>query len=1200
MPNLQCTAFPLSVSLTFPSLLQNVGQKNESFVYSTIEVVPGLLKIFDEILVNVADNHHRQLGSSRQTRRLDITIDRESGRICMRNDGATIDAVYHPKAEMYCPELVFGNFQAGSNFNDTEQRITGGRNGIGAKATNVLSTRFEVEIGDALNGKLYKQTWHNSMEHKDNPEISNYTGEEFTSVSFIPDYEYFGVPGLDDSHFELFCRRVYDIAACCEGLHVTLNGKPLRVNTFLGYVEERYKDNAPELSSDVDDDDDEEEEQRFFYTEVEDNQAQLLWRVGVALGSPQDGLDLSFVNAINTYEHGAHFSVIQKQIIAGIKERLGRRYPIPDSFIKDRLRVFVCSLIFNPAFNGQCKARLTQPTTHQLGNIISLPAEFVDEVCSSSITEQIIADYISRTAPSESTGIRKRSLGAKLEDAHKAGTDEGHKCTLIITEGDSAKSLAVAGLSVKNDHGIGREYFGVLPLTGKVTNVSKNANNSKILKDLENIMGLSQDLTYETQDELNTLRYGSVALMCDQDPDGSHIKGLVINFFNNFWPHLLRTSNTSANIDRSSAFLKQIVTPLVKVTPNNKRNIGNARSFFNLAEYRAWEQEVGDDVRLYTVKYYKGLGSSTGQEGREYFAQFYGERPLLISFAPFQEEDQSALHTAFTAPASQRKTWLNSSLDSIPALDTSSGTVTTKDFVNTDLATYFKYSNERAIPSVIDGLKPSQRKVLYTCFKRDLDKKEIKVSQLSGGVAELTCYHHGEVSLQEAIIKLAQDYTGSGNNVPLLQPIGQFGTRLEGGSDHASARYISTKLNPLARKLFRVEDDELLEYHMEEGRAIEPTYFMPIIPLVLLNGALGIGTGWSVCIPSYDPVAVVALVKQVMTDAALREKITNTRLERCQSAKSIAQLEGQKSVLQVSLRAAREEEDTVLVKSILEQLRVLRASEKEHSSLFAHSENSLWPWFHGHLNPSCKDYITEGILEPISDSVCRITELPAGLSTEATRVWLEARIRRGVVRSYISNCTDTEIDFLVYFEPSRAACGMTALQKYLKKKIQFHACLHSTSYDSIESYYGPEEVVMAFYEHRYALYEKRKVRLEESLAAEIKRKQKFVDFCLPFANGVSKLGDGTEAIASVCNLTEEEVEVFLSKVTLKQVQTVATRQKELVNLQENLEEVIKTTPSDMWVSDLDSFVEAYKKLHGFSACEIADRMEESQWTASHL
>ena len=153
----------------------------------------------------------------------------------------------------------------------------------------------------------------------------------------------------------------------------------------------------------------------------------------------------------------------------------------------------------------------------------------------------------------------------------------------------------------------------------------------------------------------------------------------------------------------------------------------------------------------------------------------------------------------------------------------------------------------------MDGLKPGQRKVMFVCFNRKgMDKKEVKVAQLAGSVAEKSAYHHGEVSLMETIIKLAQDFVGS-NNINLLTPNGQFGTRRLGGSDHAAARYIFTQLSPLSRVLFPEIDDQLYEYNYDDNQQVEPTFYAPIIPMVLVNGSQGIGTGWSTSIPNHCP-----------------------------------------------------------------------------------------------------------------------------------------------------------------------------------------------------------------------------------------------------------------------------------------------------------------------------------------------------------
>lgn len=204
--------------------------------------------------------------------------------------------------------------------------------------------------------------------------------------------------------------------------------------------------------------------------------------------------------------------------------------------------------------------------------------------------------------------------------------------------------------------------------------------------------------------------------------------------------------------------------------------------------------------------------------------------------------------------ADQRKQWL-AQFDPDVCVDHNIKVLTYQDFIHKELIHFSNADNLRSIPSVIDGLKPGQRKILFACFKRKL-KNEIKVAQLSGYVAEHSAYHHGEMSLCSTIVNMAQDFVGS-NNINLLMPIGQFGTRSLGGKEAASPRYIFTNLNPMTRMIFSEEDDHLMNYIEEEGMTIEPTYYVPVIPVVLVNGTEGIGTGWSTSIPQFNPLDII-------------------------------------------------------------------------------------------------------------------------------------------------------------------------------------------------------------------------------------------------------------------------------------------------------------------------------------------------------
>jgi DNA topoisomerase-2 len=235
-------------------------------------------------------------------------------------------------------------------------------------------------------------------------------------------------------------------------------------------------------------------------------------------------------------------------------------------------------------------------------------------------------------------------------------------------------------------------------------------------------------------------------------------------------------------------------------------------------------------------------------EAKEYFSDMQRHR---IKFKYLGKNDDDSITMAFSRKCiEQRKDWLTNFVettktrremgmpeDIIYGKDVRSITYT--EFINKELVLFSNLDNSRSIPSLVDGLKPGQRKVVFTCLKRN-DKREVKVAQLAGSVAEHAAYHHGEQFLMSTIIGLAQNYVGS-NNINILQPIGQFGTRLQAGKDAASPRYIFTQLSPLAKDIFNPKDTPLLNTLFDGSQRIEPEYYVPLIPMVLVNGADGIG-----------------------------------------------------------------------------------------------------------------------------------------------------------------------------------------------------------------------------------------------------------------------------------------------------------------------------------------------------------------------
>jgi DNA topoisomerase-2 len=245
----------------------------------------------------------------------------------------------------------------------------------------------------------------------------------------------------------------------------------------------------------------------------------------------------------------------------------------------------------------------------------------------------------------------------------------------------------------------------------------------------------------------------------------------------------------------------------------------------------------------------------------------------ILRYGCNTKQASDALDLAFNKKrADDRKAWIMesdpeavldygaaSSADTAPLVDAA-------DFVHKELIHFSIANLERSIPSGIDGLKVSQRKILWGAFRRRMTAKtEVKVAQFGCYVAEHSAYHHGETSLQDAVIGMAQDFVGA-NNVALLRGAGQFGTRLQGGKDAASARYVFVALDDVASAAFPPADAPILRYQTDDGQVVEPVNYLPVIPWALVNGASGIGTGFSTTVPSYHPLQLIEAVRAKLDD----------------------------------------------------------------------------------------------------------------------------------------------------------------------------------------------------------------------------------------------------------------------------------------------------------------------------------------------
>lgn len=773
-------------------------------IKKSIEYIPALQRIYEEIILNAFDQTVRDGTNCTE---IHVNIDRATNTITVFNNGNGIPVVKKDELNCYVPEMIFGMLRSGSNYKD-ENRITGGTNGLGSKLTNIFSTAFKLETGDSERKKLYVQEWKNNMESRTDPIISSLGRKKpFTRITFNPDLKYFKLEILSDDMIALMKKRLVDIGFASHAKIKTFyNDEPIVIKRTEDYMKLYSLDS-----------------QSFI---VDDSCER--WTVGIMLSS--NGFNhASFVNGIHTSLGGSHvdhvMSIISKEIIDKLKSK---KIEVKPSDVKNKLFVFIKSAIVNPIFDSQTKECLKM-TKSKFGSEYVMDEKFKKKLLASdliklmmNVSENKLLKDLSKTS-----GVKtSRLIGIKgLEDANWAGTSNSSQTKLILTEGLSAKTFAMSAITV-----IGRDRFGIFPLKGKPLNVRK-VELPKVIKNEEignvvKILGLKYGEKYNT---VSSLRYGGIICLADSDSDGTHITSLILNMFHFFWPELLTVG-----------YVSFCSTPIVKVYQKQE-----TLSFYTLNDYDLWLEHNGS--KNFKAKYFKGLGTSTAAEAREALTDI--DQKIIT----FESDDQSnnSINLAFSKlQADDRKRWLMERYDPKDNIDRKIQQVPVSDFINKELIHFSYYDNQRSLPNVMDGLKTSQRKILYTAMKY-LGVSEMKVAQFGAKVAEKTDYHHGEVSLMGAVINMGQNYVGS-NNINLLEPLGAFGSRLN-ANDAASPRYIFTKLTEIAKKVFDSRDSQLLTYLESDGMSIEPEWFAPIIPMILVNGTIGIGSGFSTEVLKYNP-----------------------------------------------------------------------------------------------------------------------------------------------------------------------------------------------------------------------------------------------------------------------------------------------------------------------------------------------------------
>lgn len=1058
----------------------------------------GLWRIFMEPVSNVIDNVWRSAQAGIECKKIKVDI-APDGVVSIWNDGRHIPIEKDETTGLYNPELIFGNLLTSSNYDDTEDRLTSGRNGLGVKLTNVFSSEFTVECGDPEHGLVYTQTWRDHMRQMENAVIKKKKSTAgYTCVRFRIDLSLFGYEELDEVATGLFRKTCVDMAMVSR-VPVSLNGEKISIRAFKDYV------------------------QMF---PLADPKQILLWDNSDLQKKPEEKMEIvicpsfddefhevAFVNGIYNREGGVHADAAAGEFFKGLTARLNKGRSTHLFTVKDarpHFMIFVNAVLVNPTFSNQSKTRLNSPSPK-----VVVDPKVIQTVCTKWGFMEKMSELLKMREMSSLKKTEKKARGYKriegLDHANKAGGKDSGDCSLILCEGLSAKTYAVTGIEIGWNNKKGRDYFGVFALRGKLLNVrnatTDSVSGNKEIASVIQALNLRYRVDYTDDKEFETLSYGRVMIITDADVDGLHIASLILNLFHVLFPSLLR---------RKEPFLFWMMTPVAKIFESNK-----TLTFYNDFEYQKALQEL---TSKFKVKYYKGLGTSSDEEVRETFGV------KVVSFQ-LDETASARLEMVFSkTTANDRKRWMEGY--DPQAYETPSEVYPITSFIDQDHIRFSIDDCKRNIPNLYDGLKLSQRKILYSVMKKGLTPggKSMKVAQLAGFVAETSNYHHGEQCLYDTITRMAQDFVGA-NNIPLLAKDGQFGSRTHGGKDAANGRYIFTKMLPLTRVLFPSEDDDLVPYTLDDGDRVEPDYYVPILPLILINGCkTGIGSGWSCNVPPFHPIRLLENVREWLASP--------------------------------------------------DQFRLPQLTP--HYEGFRGKVDALSP----------VKFRCTGILEAIEeddgkkrgkkskrDETTRVVEIPIDTPIDKYKEFLEKLLEEKKLKSLKNYSSPNEPVFCFTpadgFVPSIENMNLTC-DVAITNMVLF------TDLGKLHKYDTVQEIFVEYCKKRLEVYRLRKERqlelLRKKLALESLR-LRFLRDVMDEKLVVFRRKEG-DVLSDMSRLGYPPDSEFLLAIPVKNFTTeqITSLEKKIADLKEEIKVLEGTTPPQMWNHELDRFMEEYNRI----------------------
>ena len=1107
--------------------------KTKKMKVEEIDYVQGCERIYLEIISNSSDNCGRSAKANINPGQIEITMNKQT--ISVKNYGLPIPLDIHPEQKIHLPQMIFGTLKTSSNYDIERHQI--GVNGLGAKATNIFSKSFEVYIENSITKKSYRQLWQDNMLICQEPIIKPYKGKiSSTTVTYTMDFEKFKYTEYPPEAFELYARHAADLS---------FTSKVPVIFTIEG--EEPFDFNYADIK----------EYGRLYYGDAVNQsivhiQDDLEF---IVVDTPDEGYCVSFVNCMMTKDNGVHvnsvFKAIGEPIVNMINESILKKFKklkldakelkshtIKLNDVKPHLSLLLSCKLVDPDFKGQSKTELIKPTPK-----VNIDDNVFLKMQNWELVERLHAALREKQYASLSKTDGKMSKFVKLEkgrDAVNAGELKRMQCTLCATEGKSGAGYMNTYISLLEE---GWSYYGVFPMKGKGLNVmnveDKRIEKNTEIKILKKMLGLKERLDYTDPVNFKTLRYGRFMICADSDTDGKHITALIMNYFHCQFPSLLKVPG----------FLIYKRTPIIRMTKGKK-----VCKFYTQREFDLWvnnQKKLGTE-NGWKAKYFKGLGTSLKADVID------DNKDEKIVTTVYDEEAPKAMRLAFDKDLRfERKDWILNyeERDDVDTMLVQPISL----FINHELIKFSINDLKRSIPKASDGCKESHRKILAGSHKHfkigslTQTYEECRVVDLDSYCSKKMVYHHGNDILGQVIIKMAQNFVGT-NNINLFEPNGQFGSRYENGEDAASPRYPNTQPSILFPYIFHQDDQELLIPMYEENKQIEPETYYPVLPMILVNGAKGIATGFSTFVPNHNPLDIINWLRLRLSGKVDLPTLIPWYRDFTGPITMIDRRKPKDLLL--------EEEDDV----------ILENDDDDDSDDEALQQKQI-------KERPLLSFLSTGIYHIKNNGTIVITELPIGKCPKKyyDKILVEKLLEKKIIKKIVDKCTDD----LVHFELKGYVGNPSFKSLYLRKRYSLSNMVLLDKNDKPIRYDTSNDIIESFYNDRYPIYVKRKANSLAKIENRIEKYNYQIKFISSIIDKSLKIENIAKEViyaqldtlhiphaiynqAKLSNLNKEEIDSLSA--------TVDGLNKELIQLK-------KSSANDLWLNDLKALEKKYKQIY---------------------